>query len=159
MDTRRLRKAVITLLCDLLRQEDFELGIQLVGATEMARLNETYLRHQGLTDVITFDYAEPAAARARKRPDESRLTGGSIRSLHGEIIICVDEALAQSRRWRTTCQDEMTRYAIHGILHLLGFDDQRPTQRRRMKREENRLLAKLRRLGTLSRPRRSKPKR
>jgi probable rRNA maturation factor len=52
----------------------------------------------------------------------------------------VDEALIQARRFRTSWQSEIVRYLIHGILHLQGFDDQRPADRRKMKREESRLL-------------------
>ena len=43
----------------------------------------------------------------------------------------------------TSWQQELIRYLVHGILHLLGFDDQQPAQRRTMKREENRLVRHL----------------
>ena len=94
----------------------------------MTRVNETFLQHAGSTDVITFDHAEPDAA-----------------ALHGEIFICVDEAVTQARRFRTTWQSELLRYMIHGLLHLQGFDDHTASDRRQMKSEENRLLAALRR--------------
>ncbi len=64
-------------------------------------------------------------------------------TLHGEIFICVDEAIAQARKYAPRWQSEIVRYVIHGILHLLGHDDSRPAARRRMKREENRLLRRL----------------
>ena len=122
IDLRWLRQMAKTLLGELLQVEQAELGISLVAAPEMAQLNESFLRHTGSTDVITFDYAEPAA------------------TLHGELFICVDEAVAQARRFRTTWQAEIVRYVIHGILHLLGHDDVNPAARRKMRREENRLL-------------------
>ena len=52
----------------------------------------------------------------------------------------MDEAIAQARRFRSTWQSELVRYLIHGILHLRGFDDLRHSDRRKMKREESRLL-------------------
>ena len=122
MSRRTLRCRTLDLLQERLHQENFDLALRLVGATEMARINETFLRHKGSTDVITFDYAETPA------------------SLHGEIFICLDDARAHARRFRATWQKEVARYVIHGVLHLLGHDDQRPAARRRMKREENRLL-------------------
>jgi rRNA maturation RNase YbeY len=107
--------------------EEFELGLHFVNTAEMTRLNEAFLRHAGPTDVITFDHAErPAAGR-----------------LHGEIFVCVDEAAAQARRFRTIWQAEVLRYVIHGTLHLLGYDDRLARARRKMKREEDRLLRTL----------------
>jgi probable rRNA maturation factor len=48
--------------------------------------------------------------------------------------------MTQARQFRTSWQSELVRYIIHGVLHLRGFDDIRPADRRKMKREENRLL-------------------
>ena len=61
-------------------------------------------------------------------------------NLHGELFICVDEAIRQARRFRTTWQSELVRYVVHGVLHLLGHDDHHAADRRKMKREENRLV-------------------
>ena len=47
-------------------------------------------------------------------------------TLHGEIFICVDEAVLQARKFRTSWQSEIVRYLVHGVLHLLGHDDSRP---------------------------------
>ena len=60
--------------------------------------------------------------------------------MHGEVFVCVDEAVIQARRFRTLWQKELVRYVVHGVLHLQDFDDQGVRERRRMKREENRLL-------------------
>ena len=73
--------------------------------------------------MITFSHAAPGDSR-----------------LHGEIFICLDDAVAQARAWRTTWQSELTRYVIHGVLHLSGYDDLAPAPRRVMKRRENALL-------------------
>jgi probable rRNA maturation factor len=124
LDLRLLRRVVNGLLSKL-EANDFDLTIHIIAESEMTRLNETRLRHAGSTDVITFDYGEP----------EGPLTG--------EIFVCVDEALKQAVHFRATWQDELVRYLIHGILHLRGHDDLRPAARRRMKREEARLLKKL----------------
>lgn len=132
VDLSLLRQIVKTLLAEVLEIEQAELGIHLVATPEMTCLNETSLHHAGSTDVITFDYLDHA----------SRITHQASR-LHGEIFICVDEAVTQARRFRTTWQSELIRYAVHGILHLRGFDDERPHARHTMKREEDRLLREL----------------
>jgi probable rRNA maturation factor len=134
-----LRRLTRALLRDCLGREDFDLGIYLVRAPEMTRLNEAFLRHKGSTDVITFDYADKVRT-GRPRPAGSGVMSASSPALHGEIFVCIDEAVAQSRRFRTTWQSELARYVIHGLLHLLGHDDLRPSDRRKMKRVENRLL-------------------
>ena len=97
----------------------------------MTRVNETFLQHEGSTDVITFDHSE--LSPGPQTPDP-RL------NLHGELFICVDEAIRQARRFRTTWQSELVRYVVHGVLHLLGHDDHHAADRRKMKREENRLV-------------------
>jgi rRNA maturation RNase YbeY len=106
-----------------------ELGVNLVADREMTLVNETFLQHVGSTDVITFDHAN------RKR---NRLKRHS--KIHGELFVCVDVAISQAKEFDTTWQSEMVRYVIHGILHLLGYDDLKPALRREMKREENRLM-------------------
>ena len=137
VDTRLFRQIARLLLGELLTLEKFELGVHLVRAPEMTRINETFLQHEGATDVITFDYADHA----------SRLTP---HTLHGELFICHDVAVSQAREFRTSWPSELVRYLVHGVLHLQGFDDHRPADRRKMKREENRLLRTLGRRCVIS---------
>jgi probable rRNA maturation factor len=162
VNIRLLRRVAETLLLELAWPEDFALGIYLVARAEITRLNETFLRHDGPTDVITFDYGDSSRGCFRgtgrqECPDTEN--GRSLIEtevdLRGEIFICVEEALVQARRFRATLPLELTRYVIHGLLHLTGHDDLQAGPRRRMKRVENRLLRKLARrfdLKTLARP-------
>jgi probable rRNA maturation factor len=138
LDTRLLRLIAKAVLEDLLETREFDLAVHVVRAPEMTRLNETFLQHQGSTDVITFDYSENEPG--------NQLTP----SLHGEIFICIDDTMSQARQFRTSWQSELARYVIHGILHLKGFDDTNLAARREMKREENRVLAKAARRFPLS---------
>ncbi len=128
----RLLKQVTSALLAELQIGDAELGIHLVGAREMARVNSQFLQHEGSTDVITFDHL---GAEAGVR--------GAALKLHGELFICVDEAVKQAKEFQTTWQAEVVRYVVHGVLHLLGHDDLKPDLRRKMKREENRLVRQL----------------
>ena len=135
---RPLRQIIRRVLRDLLPAKRFDLAIFIVRSPEMAQLNETHLQHEGPTDVITFDYLE--------KPNQ---VSRPLTVLHGEIFVCFDEAVSQARRFRTTWPDELVRYIIHGLLHLRGYDDQRPADRRRMKREEDRLLKEIARCSPL----------
>jgi len=141
-----LRRITRVLLTDLLSLERCDLAIHLVAAPEMARLNQRFLDHAGSTDVITFDYTGELASMGMGD------AGGSAHlpeQLHGEIFICIDDALKQARQFRTTWQSELVRYLIHGVLHAVGYGDLTPADRGVMKREENRLLRMLSRQFSL----------
>ena len=127
LDRTRLRRLTRDLLEDLLGRADYELGVHFIGEAEMARLNESFLGHEGSTDVITFNHQENLDSK----------------QLYGEIFISVDDALVHARRFRVRWPCEVARYLIHGVLHLEGFDDTDPSARRAMKRRENRLLKEL----------------
>ena len=126
LDVAFLRQITRCVVEELLDESTYELGIHLVGSNEMAMVNQTFLQHEGSTDVITFDHTEPSETSAEH--------------LYGEIFICIDDAIAQAKEFRTTWQSELTRYVIHGLLHLEGYDDLDPALRRKMKTQENRLL-------------------
>ncbi len=135
LDSQRLRKFTLALLGEL-EIAEAELGVTFVADEEMTLVNETFLQHEGSTDVITFDHTPEQDSRRKA-------TGTNNGSVHGELFICLDEAVRQAKRFRTTWQSELTRYIVHGVLHLLGHDDHGTADRRKMKREENRLVRKL----------------
>jgi probable rRNA maturation factor len=135
----RLLKKILNALSDELKIQDGELGITLVGAKEMAEVNRRFLQHEGSTDVITFDHQD---SEPRIQNPESKL--------HGELFICIDDAVAQAKEFKTSWQSEIVRYIVHGVLHLCGHDDLKPDLRRKMKRAENRLVHKLSRRFALS---------
>ncbi|MCX8109347.1 MAG: rRNA maturation RNase YbeY [Verrucomicrobiae bacterium] len=106
-----------------------ELCLVFVAAAEIEELNRRWLGHTGTTDVIAFDY----------RGDRA----GDSLPLKGDIVVCLDEAKRQARRFRTKWQFEVVRYLLHGLLHLRGYVDSDPQERRRMRTAENKLLKKL----------------
>jgi probable rRNA maturation factor len=115
IDLRLLRRILRSALERVFDTSDYELCFHFVPAPEMASVNEKFLNHVGPTDVITFDHSD----RREK--------------LHGEIFICPDVAVEQ----------EIVRYCVHGLLHLRGYDDVRAADRRKMKREEDRVVNEL----------------
>jgi probable rRNA maturation factor len=146
VDTRLLRRLTLHTLEHELNIRSFELAIHLVGAKEMARVNWDFLQHEGSTDVITFDHSSPEfrVPGSEFGVDEPGARNQKLETrLHGELFICVDDAVKQAREFRTTWQSELARYVVHGLLHLCGHDDLSPGPRRRMKREENRLVRRV----------------
>jgi probable rRNA maturation factor len=129
--TKKINKSLLKQIANELLAElqisEAKFGINLVAAPEMTLVNWTFLRHKGSTDVITFNYADKIEKTI----------------LAGEIFVCVDDAVSQARQFKTNWQSEIVRYIVHGILHLVGYDDLTPELRRKMKRAENLLLRKL----------------
>lgn len=121
-----LRSVVQALLSKELQLRHADLGIYLVDVPEMVDLNETHLRHSGVTDVITFDY-----------------TPETPLCIHGEMFVCVPEATRQAESFRVTWQNELARYIAHGVLHLCGFNDDSPVARKKMKHIEDRVVSQL----------------
>ena len=145
VDLRLFRKIVRNLMEEKFCGRNSCICIHLVDSVEITRLNEGYLRHGGPTDVITFFYSKDelgggltktGAPRALQREAVSPERA----SLQGEIFISVPEAIEQAQEFRTTWPAELVRYAVHGLLHLLGYDDQTARERRVMKREEDRMV-------------------
>jgi probable rRNA maturation factor len=133
LDLQLLRRATVALLDELLRLPRYELAVHFIPVRRMAAMNQQFLDHEGSTDVITFDYREGYG-----RDSEND-------GLSGEIFISVADAVAQSDIFKRPWDEELLRYIVHGVLHLQGFDDRAPSERKRMKAAENRLLKNLRR--------------
>jgi len=167
VNTPLLRRITLHVLEEQLPVSDFELAIHLVAAPEMARVNWDFLHHEGSTDVITFDHSDPVGVDVRRLSNQKLPRSkqsepphvGSYEGLHGELFICLDDAVKQAREFRTTWQGELTRYVIHGLLHLCGHGDHKPASRRKMKREENRLLRETNKRFVLSKLEIRNPKR
>ncbi|HET7229633.1 MAG TPA: rRNA maturation RNase YbeY [Longimicrobium sp.] len=81
-----------------------EISIALVGDDEIAGLNSEYLDHEGPTDVISFALHEAGEAPL------------------GDVYVGVGQALRQAAEFGATPADEVLRLAVHGTLHVLGYD-------------------------------------
>lgn len=104
-----------------------QLNVAIVDDARMARLHEEYMGDASPTDVLTFDLRHDLTAEA----------------IDGEIVVSADTARREAERRSLDEAEELTRYVIHGVLHLLGMDDAKPRDRQRMRREENRILKTL----------------
>ncbi len=112
-----------------------ELSLALVGDASMARLHAQFLKIDGPTDVLTFELEHDQDGKV----------------IAGEVVICVPEARRQCRKWGTKPQNELLLYAIHGLLHLSGYDDLTEKGYRAMHREEDRILKALK-IGPVFQP-------
>ena len=101
-----------------------EIAILLVGDRRMARLHEQWLGIPGPTDVITFDLAD----------------GGPRGGLQGDIAVSAETARRVARELGWQPRHELAYYVVHGLLHLAGYDDHDPADRRAMRARERVLL-------------------
>jgi probable rRNA maturation factor len=108
-----------------------EIAIALVSDGHIRTLNRRYRRKDAPTDVLSFPADPDVAARAPR--------------LLGDIVIATGVARRQARALGHAYSVELRVLALHGLLHLLGYDHERPDDRGRMQRAE----ARLRRRGGL----------
>ena len=85
-------------------------------------VNKKYLQHDYFTDIITFDYCE-----------------GSV--LSGDLFISVDSVRENASFYGASFEDELNRVIVHGVLHLIGYDDHTDEDIAVMRSKENTYLA------------------
>lgn len=85
-------------------------------------INQKYLQHDYFTDIITFDYCEGDR-------------------LSGDLFISVDSVRENSVEFGTEFKDELNRVIIHGLLHLVGYDDHTEKDIKLMRSKENYYLS------------------
>lgn len=87
----------------------------------LLEINRKYLGHDYYTDIITFDYSE----------------GDTI---SGDLFISVDTVRSNAEYYSADFKDELDRVIVHGVLHLIGYDDHTDEQSAEMRARENHYL-------------------
>lgn len=85
------------------------------------QINLEYLQHDTFTDIITFPYASPPL-------------------IHGDIFISLDRIRENADTLRISFAKELHRVMIHGVLHLCGYGDKSPEEKKQMTRKEDESL-------------------
>ena len=124
----RISKLFVHKIVGLLKNEfNFSISsllINFISASQIIKINKNFLNHNYSTDIITFSYSV------------------EYQVVDSEIYISVEDAESNAEQFGVTFSEEILRLIIHGILHLLGFDDKTPILKRKMKTVENRLCKK-----------------
>ena len=85
-------------------------------------VNMKYLQHDYFTDIITFDYCESDV-------------------LSGDLFISVDSVRENAVHYGTDFEEELHRVMVHGVLHLIGYDDHTEADQKIMREKENYYLS------------------
>ncbi|MCX5979572.1 MAG: rRNA maturation RNase YbeY [Chloroflexi bacterium] len=127
-----------------------EAVLTLVDDATIAKLNATHMGKRGPTDVLSFPLIDPRdfPARASARISSVRQRGVAAQVPIGDIVISVDRAIEQAREGRGgvdgatkhSVADEVRLLAVHGALHLCGWDHATPASQAAMWREQTLIL-------------------
>lgn len=117
-----------------------ELNLIFLRKGAMRRLNRRYLAHDRDTDVLAFGYAQGRLPRPRRALKAGRGAGGTADIPLGDVCVSIDQARKQSLELGHSLLHELLTLAVHGILHLLGYDDHAPKDRKRMFARQKRLV-------------------
>ena len=85
-------------------------------------INQRYLQHDYFTDIITFDYCE-----------------GKV--LSGDLFISIDTVRENAAEYGASFEGELNRVMVHGLLHLIGYDDHTPEEQKEMRGKEDYYLS------------------
>ena len=97
-----------------------EIGLIFVDNDYMIELNKKFLQQKNTTDVLSFPLEEADSS-----------------AIIGEMYVNLDKVIEQASDYNVTYLEEMTRIIIHGLLHLLGYNDQIRTDKLKMTEREN----------------------
>lgn len=122
IDRAAMRQLVRTVLSGE-GQPDAEISVAFVDNPTIHALNKRYLHHDEPTDVLSFPLSGPGA-----------------RYLHGELVVGAEVAQAQAVQRGHEVHAELALYVIHGLLHLLQFDDHTEAGAQAMRERERHYL-------------------
>lgn len=127
---RMRRRAVATVVRSVVRAErrsSARVSVIFIESRRSRALNRRYLGHDWITDVISFPLAPQPA-------------------IEGEVYVNLDRARAQADQLGLAYGNEVLRLTVHGVLHLLGYDDGTPVRRRKMHKRQEALVRRFRRV-------------
>lgn len=122
-------QTIVDIVLEMEKREASFVSLSFLSDQNMRKYHATYFSDPSSTDCMSF-------------PLDSEINCTSARHL-GEVIVCPVVAVLRSQGDRLRFWRELTLYFVHGLLHLLGYDDQEPQDRALMRRKERQVLKRL----------------
>lgn len=129
---RQALKSLVGSILKYLKVSCEQVGIYFVGEKEISELHQQFFEDPTPTDCISFPL------------DDTHL---------GEIFVCPSVAIAYAKKKNLDPYEETALYVVHGLLHLLGYDDLEEKTRRTMRKKEKSCMRHLGELGISLKPR------
>lgn len=111
-----------------------EVSLMFTDDESIHEMNREYRGIDRPTDVLSF---------ALEEGEEEEIFGGPEEDLLGDIIISVETAVRQAEEYGHSVEREMSFLALHGMLHLLGYDHMEEEERQEMRAQEKAILETL----------------
>jgi len=128
-----------------LKIEGFEtpsaVSIVLVENNEIRSINKEFRTKDSITDVLSFPMLQMEDGKALEQPEAFDMEDGRL--FLGDIVISVPKALEQAQSYGHSPQREMAFLTVHGLLHLLGYDHEKPGQDEVMTAKQERILTEI----------------
>jgi len=119
--TGKIKKLILKVLKGEQVKESGWINICFVNNPQIKKFNAKFLKIKGSTDVLAFNLSDKKEKNV----------------ILADIMISVQEALKQAVNYKTTPDYELSLYIVHGLLHILGFDDHTPAQIKLMRKKES----------------------
>ena len=115
----KIKKIILKVLKGQKVKESGWINICFVDNPQIKKFNAKFLKTNSSTDVLAFNLSD------------------NKNIILADIMISTQEALKQARNFKTTPDHELSLYVVHGLLHILGFNDHTRTQIKLMRKKES----------------------
>ena len=125
------------------RGDEAAVTVIFAGPRQMRRINRDTRRVDDVTDVLSFpmlDMAEGHLTRPLASQDYDPQSPDQRQVPLGDIVICLDRAIGQAAEYGHPLPREVAFLAVHGLLHLLGYDHRQIDEEKKMRRMQKRIL-------------------
>jgi len=112
------------------RKQPGDINFVFCSDDHLLEMNRTYLQHDTLTDIITFDYSEEMTGTLPT-------SNSQLKTISGDIFISIDRIKENAEKFNTSFDNELHRVMIHGVLHLAGYKDKSKPDKTLMTQKED----------------------
>lgn len=117
---KKVIKQMVNQILSLVSKKFESISINFVNDEQLFEMNKKHLNHDYFTDILTFTFSnEPVTT---------------------EIFISFERAFENSKKYKSSFEDEILRLIAHGILHSIGLNDRSRSEKIKMRKSENKIL-------------------
>ncbi|MBU1995581.1 MAG: rRNA maturation RNase YbeY [Candidatus Omnitrophica bacterium] len=131
LNTSQIKK-IIKIILRHEKVSEVLLSVLFVTNQKIRVFNRKFLGRNNATDVLAFDSTDEEVSY--------QVSQKSVKEINGDIIISTDAAIKNAKSFNTSVEQELVLYVVHGILHLLGYDDHSKTNILKIRKKEEEII-------------------